>query len=99
MNINMSQELKYLEYKGKALVREHDTICYGNMTESHILFMMVMSYRNFGNERIPDNMLIQIISTDKSKSFHERIVKQGEKNGLYEAFDIGMIWLERELVK
>jgi len=93
----MSQELKYLEYKGRALVRENDTICYGNMTDSHILFLMVMSYKEVSGIQIPDTILIQVISTDKSKPFHERIVKQGEKNGLFEAFDIGMIWLEREL--
>lgn len=95
----MSQEFKYLEYKGKALVRENDTICYGNMTDSHILFLMVMSYKETSGIKLPDKMLIQVISTNKNKPFHERIVKQGEKNGLFEAFDIGMIWLDRELGK
>ena len=56
-----------------------------------------MSYKKFGDTEIPDKVLIQILSTDKTKSFADRIIKQGEKKGLYEAMDIGVIWLERAL--
>lgn len=93
----MANEVSYIEYKGRAFVREHDTICYGNMTDPYILYMMIMSYKKFGNTEIPDKILIQVLSTDKTKPFADRIVKQGEKNGLYDALDIGVIWLERAL--
>ena len=36
---------KYLEYKGKPLVREGNTICYGDMAEKCILIMEIMSYK------------------------------------------------------
>ena len=45
-----------------------------------------------GNE-VPDRILIQILSTEEKN----KIIKQGEKSGLYEALDIGTIWLERAL--
>ena len=93
----MANEGSYIEYKGRAFVRENDTICYGNMTDPYILYMMIMSYKKFGNTEIPDKILIQVLSTDKIKNFADRIVKQGEKRGLYEALDIGVIWLERAL--
>lgn len=93
----MANEVSYIEYKGRAFVREHDTICYGNMTDPYVLYMMIMSYKKFGNTEIPDKILIQVLSTDKSKPFADRIVKQGEKNGLYDALDLGVIWLERAL--
>lgn len=88
---------KFLEYKGKPLVRENNTICYGNMSDKYILFMLILSYDKIGNAEVPGRILIQILSTDKNLSAHERIVKQGEKNNLFDAFDIGMIWLERAL--
>ena len=67
------------------------------MTDKCILYMLIMSYKKFGDTEIPDKVLIQILSTDKTKSFADRIIKQGEKKGLYEAMDIGVIWLERAL--
>ncbi len=99
MQIEFSKEItmqeKFIEYKGKALVREDNMISYGNMTDKAVLFLMVTSYKKFGGIDIPDNILIQILSTDTSLDFSKRIIKQGEKKGLYEAFDIGLIWLDR----
>ncbi len=92
-----SEDVKYLEYKGKPLVREGDVICYGNMSDKCILYMMIMSYLPVGDTEVPDKVLIQILSTDQSLPAHERILKQGEKNGLADALDIGIIWLERAL--
>ena len=87
---------KYLEYKGKPLVREGDTICYGDMnSDKCILILEIMSYKDVNGNSIPDTILIQIIdSKDPSK-----IVKQGQKAGLYEAFSLGTIWLETALKK
>ena len=93
----MANEVSYIEYKGRAFVREGDTICYGNMTDPYILYMMIMSYKDFKGVQIPDQVIVQLLSTDKDKNFADRIVKQGQKKGLYEALDIGVIWLERAL--
>lgn len=85
----------YLEYKGKPLVRESNTICYGSMTDKHIMLLTILSQRTQGKHEVPDKVLVQILNTDKSKPEHERIVKQDIKNSLFDAFDIGMIWLDR----
>ena len=49
-------EGKYLMYKDKPLVREGDTICYGDMSEKCILVLEIMSYKKVGNEDIPDDI-------------------------------------------
>ena len=85
----------FLEYKGKALVREGNNLCYGNMTDKAVLFLLTTSFSDFAGHKIPNKILIQIISTDTSLPFHKRILKQGEKNNLFEAFDIGTAWLSR----
>ena len=88
-------EGKYLMYKDKPLVREGDTICYGDMTEKCILILEIMSYKKVGDEEIPDDIFIQIIdSKDPNK-----IIKQGKKNGLSDAFSIGLVWLDMALKK
>ena len=84
---------KYLEYKGKPLVREGNTICYGDMTEKCFLVLEIMSYKEVKGNSLPDKILIQVIdSKDPTK-----IIKQGDKNGLHDAFSIGLVWLERAL--
>ena len=82
---------EYLEYKGKPLVREGDTICYGDMEDKCILILEIMSYKKEHGRDIPDNILIQVVdSKDPGK-----IIKQGDKSGLHNALTMGMVWLER----
>ena len=85
---------KYLEYKGKPLVREGDTICYGNMTDKYILVLEIMSYRSEGGVNVPDDIFIQVINPQNSSD----IKNQGSKKGLYDAMGIGLVWLERALM-
>jgi hypothetical protein len=97
MNIDKKELVsgKYLEYKGKPLVREGDTICYGDMNDKCILILEIMSYKKSGGNDIPDKILIQIIdSKDPGK-----ILKQGSKDGLFEAFSLGCVWLDQALKK
>ena len=82
---------KYLEYLDRPLVREGDTICYGDMTEKCILILEILSYNK--ETGTPENVLIQVIdSKDPNK-----IIKQGNKKGLSDAFSTGLVWLERAL--
>ena len=84
---------KYLEYRGKPLVREGDTICYGDMNEKCILILEIISYKEVEGQKLPDKIMIQVIdSKDPTK-----IVKQGKKEGLYDAFSIGLVWLDLAL--
>ena len=84
---------KYLEYKGKPLVREGDTICYGDMSEKCILILEIISYKEQDGKRLPDKIMIQVIdSKDPNK-----IIRQGSYTGLHDAFSMGEIWLEQAL--
>ena len=86
-------EGKYLVYKDRPLVREGNTICYGDMAEKYILILEIMSYKDEAGNKVPDKILVQVIdSKDPTK-----IIKQGAKEGLYDAFSIGVVWLEHAL--
>lgn len=87
---------EYIIYKDKPLVRKDNLYCYGNMSDKYVLFLMVISTKKTSSgAEIPDYILAQILSTDLSKSPAERLEKQFEKNGLYEAIDIGTVWLDK----
>ena len=83
----------HLEYLGKPLVREGNTICYGDMTEKCILVLEIISYKEVNGKQLPKNILIQVIdSKDPNK-----IIKQGSKEGLHDAFTLGLVWLDLAL--
>ncbi len=84
---------KFLEYKGKPLVRQEDELYYGNMSDKFILFLMIMNYKDDAklNIKIPGKVMVQILPTDGSN----KVEKQGMADGLYEALDLGSAWLER----
>ena len=86
-------EYPNLLYKGKQKKKKKNVICYGDMTDKCYLFMMILTNKKSGDVEIPDNILIQVLTTGENP----KIIKQGNKSGLYDAFDIGTIWLERAL--
>ncbi len=86
-------EGKYLVYLDRPLVREGNTICYGDMSEKCILVLEIMSQKEVNGKKMPKDILIQVIdSKDPTK-----IIKQGKKEGLYDAFNIGLAWLDLAL--
>ena len=86
-------EGKYLMYKDKPLVREGDTICYGDMNEKCILILEIISYKEVEGQKLPDKIMIQVIdSKDPNK-----IIRQGSYSGLHDAFTMGEIWLDQAL--
>lgn len=89
-------EGKYLMYQGKPLVREENTIIYGDLNNDPcVLVLEIMSYTGEGEEKTPDTVLLQIVdSKDPNK-----VIKQGQKQGMHAAFEMGLIWLDLELKK
>lgn len=87
----------YVIYKDKPLVRKDNMYVYGDMSDEYVLFLMVLTTKKseINGEEIPDHILVQIMSTDPNKSPLEKLAKQFEKNGLYDAIDIGLIWLDK----
>lgn len=84
-------EGKYLNFMDQPLVREGHTICYGDKSEKCFLILEIMSYKKERGHDLPEKILIQVVdSKDPNK-----IIKQGEKDGLHNALTMGMIWLER----
>lgn len=84
---------KHLEYMGKPLVRQDDTICYGDMSEKYILILEIL--KRDKETGLPNKILIQVVESQDTTN----IVKQGDKNSLHDAFSLGTVWLEQALKK
>ncbi len=86
-----------LTYKGRPLVRSGNVLYYGDMTEKCVIVLQVLTTKKVGDMDVADKIQVQLLLTDPEVRMKDRIVKKSEKNGLYNAMDIGSIWLERAL--
>lgn len=84
-------------YKDKPLVRKDNIICYGDPNDKAVLVLTILTYKDVHGEQVPNDILIQIQSTDKNLPIVERSLKQGMKKGLFEALDYGASWLQNAL--
>ncbi len=89
----------FLTYKGKPLVRKGNEIYYGDMSEKYVIKLEILSSKKEGDAELADKVKVLLMLSDTEIKLKDRIIKTSEKNGLYEAMDIGAIWLERELKK
>ncbi len=89
----------FLTYKGKPLVRCGNEIYYGDMSEKVVVKLEILTTKKEGDLVLADKIKVLLLNSDTALPIKDRIIKTSEKVGLYEAMDIGAIWLERELKK
>ena len=95
----MAEEMNGLVYKGHPLMRKDNLIYYGSMADSHIVMLQILETKKVNDTEIATRVSVQLQLTDPSVKSRDRIVKKGEKEGLYTALDFGCVWLERALAK
>jgi hypothetical protein len=67
------------------------------MADKYIILMQITDTRRVGELDMPSRVSVQLQLTDSELRSRERVVKQTEKTGLYEAVDVAAVWLERAL--
>lgn len=93
----MSEEKIGLVYKGHPLMRKDNLIYYGSMADTHIVMLQILETKKVQDADIATRVSVQLQLTDPAAKGRDRIVKKGEKPGLYTALDFGCVWLERAL--
>ena len=93
----MSEEKQVLMYKGRPLMRVDNLIYYGSVADSHIVMLQILETKKVGDAEIASRVSVQLQLTDPAAKSRDRIVKKGEKAGLYTALDFGSVWLDRAL--
>lgn len=85
---------KFLEYMGKPLVRSGDEIYYGDMNDNHIVKFTILSKDSGDN---PNKINIKLLKSNTELNEKDRIVKESTKSTMFEALDVGFVWLDRAL--
>ena len=86
-----------LTYKGHPLRRKDNLIYYGSMADKYIILLQVLSTQKEGDLEMANKVSIQLQLTDPDIKSRDVVVKRSEKQNLYDAMDLGAIWLERAL--
>ena len=86
-----------LTYKGKPLVRKDNELYYGQMSDPYVLYLKIRSSITVNGQSVADKVDLKLLSTDTTKAPQERVARQTTKHGLYNALDIGGIWLEKAI--
>ena len=86
-----------LTYKGHPLRRKDNLIYYGSMADKYIIAIQILSSQKEGDLDVTNKISVQLQLTDPDLKSRDRVVKKSEKANLYDAMDVGAIWLERAL--
>jgi hypothetical protein len=86
-----------LAYKGHPLRRKDTLVYYGSMAQKYIVMLQILDTSERDGVAVPTRVSLQLQLTDPDLKSRDRVIKKGEKNGLYTALDVGSVWLDRAL--
>ena len=93
----MSENNDFLMYKGKPLVRDGNTVYYGFPFEPFVAMLQIIGSAKEEELEMSTKVIVRIMSTDENVNPAERVIKNAEKSGLFEALNIASIWLDLQL--
>ena len=88
---------KTLEYKGHPFQRKDNIIYYGSFADKYIIMLQILETKKVGDMDVASKVSVQLQLTDASIKSRDRIVRRAEKDGLYPAMDVAVVWLDRAL--
>lgn len=91
------QKLDELMYKGKPVVRRGNTMYYGFIDDKYIVKIVEEETKSHGDTEIATKVTVQLTTNNSKLKSAERIIRQSKKEGLFDALDVGFVWLEDAL--
>ena len=88
---------KGLTYKGHPLQRVGNIIYYGSMSDKYIVMLQILETKKVKDLDVATKVALQLQLTDPTVKSRDRVVKKAEKEGLWLAMEIAIIWLDRAL--
>jgi len=87
----------FLTYKDKPMVRSGNEIYYGDMSEAYVIRFEILSSKTVDGKEVADKVSVQLLKSDIQLDMKDRIKKETTKGTMFEALDVGFVWLERAL--
>lgn len=88
-------EGNYLTYKSRPVVRCGNTIYYGSMRNRCVVMLMIQEQTPDHGVPLATRIKCYLTKTDTSLPLPERIVKNAERQTLYDAMELAAAWLKK----
>ncbi len=88
------KKIEELMYKEKPLVRRGNTLYYGFIDEKYIVKIVEESSEEISGTSIGNKVTVQLTTNNTKLQGKERIIRQSKKEGLFDALDVGVVWLQ-----
>ena len=86
---------EFLTYKGFPLVRNGNTIYYGNMSDEFVANLNIRSTHDENGLAVADKIQVILMRTATDIDPQNMVVKTSDRENLYDALDVANIWLTR----
>lgn len=86
----------YMMYKDKPLIRVGDVVYYGNLEDPYLISLTINKKETVKDLEIGTDVAIALVEND-GKLKKPKILRSARREGLYQALDVGEIWLEDAL--
>ena len=87
--------METITFKGYPLVRKGNDIYLGFMNEPYVVWLQAENPKEEKGVNIAQKVRFYQMKTDEGLNPIEAIVKNGERNTLYDALDVAATWLKR----
>jgi len=78
-------------------MRKDNFIYYGSMSDRFIIMMQVLESQKIKDMDVATKVSLQLQHTHPNVKAKDRVIRKTEKDGLYNAIDVAVVWLERAL--
>ena len=95
----MAEKKASLEYKGYPLRRMGNLLYYGSMADKYIIMLQILDNKKVKDLDVATKVSVQLQLTDPSVKSRDRVLKKTEKESLYSAMDVAVVWLTRALAQ
>lgn len=85
-----------LVFKNKPIVRSGSILYYGNPSEKFIVRLNILETSDVEGFELSTKVSIELLDISSEK---ERLIKKADRSGLYDALEIGSIWLDRSIAE
>lgn len=86
----------YMMYKEKPLIRVNDVVYYGNLEDPYLIQLTVDKKETVKDLEVGSDVSIALVQND-GKLKRPKILRSARREGLFQALDVGEIWLEDAL--
>lgn len=87
-------EREVLLYREKPLLRDGNTLYYGDFKENFIVRFTVLESEKVNDLDMAKKVMIELLEKSGDDISTAKLTKKAERNSMWAALDIGIYWLE-----